>query len=97
MNRLSTIVVIALAGCASNLDTFKKDNLPRAAFEMNCPADQVTATEFDYNTIGLTGCNKKAVYVYLKGTGWVNNTGQSAPDPAAAATPAPSAAAATAQ
>lgn len=48
--------------------------IKRAAFEMECPEDQLQVTDLGGWTIGVTGCGKKAVFKLATGAGWVNNT-----------------------
>ena len=35
----------------------------RAAFDMDCSRDKLTAHDLGSRTVGITGCDKKAVYV----------------------------------
>jgi hypothetical protein len=88
MNRiLAAALLFGISGCVNSLEFFRKDSLSRAAFELNCPVGQTTAIELNPNTIGVSGCSKRSVYLYDPATGyWVNNTGvqsDSSPLPAA--------------
>jgi len=79
VNRMKTngsifVSIVLGIGCASNVDTFKQDTLPRASFELSCPKEQLTVTELSYTEMGVDGCGKKVVFVYVRGQGWVNNT-----------------------
>ncbi len=50
--------------------------LDRAAFDLSCPKkDLVGHTLMNNETIGISGCNRKAVYVLVRGT-WLLNTAQ---------------------
>lgn len=35
----------------------------RAAFDMQCPKQQLNVVELDEGTFGVTGCDKRATYV----------------------------------
>jgi hypothetical protein len=94
--RASIIAVMTLAlgflGCV-NEASFRSEMLPRAAFELGCPADQVVVTSLGEDSFGVAGCGRRAVYMYVARVGFVNNTGVQhdatrAPSPA----PAPQAA-----
>ena len=55
----SAVVALILVGCGAS-----SGDLPsRAAFEMNCPEDKLTWTKFGDDTVGVTGCGQKHVYV----------------------------------
>jgi hypothetical protein len=62
-------------GCVSAADAFRRDALPRAAFELGCPQDQLATTPLGEDRWGVQGCGKKVVYVYSDRIGWVNNSG----------------------
>ena len=72
-------------GCATVTaeSSFKEKALKRAAFELGCPADQLTMTVLERNDglgcagsqMGVSGCGKKAVYVCDRSQNWINNTG----------------------
>jgi len=64
------------------VDDFRKNMLTRVAFEMNCPAADITVQDLSPDQgswlgaqIGVQGCGKKSVYVSSAHNGWVNNTG----------------------
>jgi hypothetical protein len=75
------LVGLLLIGCSHDKRAMKTVTT-RASFEMSCPEDEleltVLATEGARNLatqIGATGCDKKAVYVYLRASDtWVANT-----------------------
>lgn len=63
--------------------------MARVAFELQCPPERITlqalnrhldngfAPELDGDSgaqVGVSGCGKRAVYVYSKGAGWVLNS-----------------------
>ncbi len=63
----------------------KKHLAPRAGFDLGCPASQLEyaplGNRYDgYEMVGVTGCGKKAVYVWLDERGWVLNTANRAAD-----------------
>lgn len=73
-------------------ESFERDGLTRAAFELSCPADQLKLTalrrSFDSypmlgDQVGVEGCGQKSVYVFASGAGWVLNSTAGSP----AATP----------
>jgi hypothetical protein len=37
----------------------------RAAFDLSCPVTSVQSVELSHDTYGVTGCEKKATYVYV--------------------------------
>lgn len=45
--------------------------LERAAFEMNCPKQQMTVFPLDSRTVGVHGCGQRGVYKAVQGAGWV--------------------------
>ena len=57
----------------------------QASFDLNCPSEELVFTDLDTKEAnfqgikvplkwGVTGCEKRAVYVWAKGVGWINNT-----------------------
>ena len=49
-----------ITGCGgANIDQLRT----RAAFDFNCPADQVQFVPLDDRTQGVTGCGQRATYV----------------------------------
>jgi len=74
---------LALSACATE-GSLKK----RATFDFNCPEGQLAVTdlgEWGTGPKGVTGCGKRATYVFAHGQ-WVLNSA----DPAAQANPIPS-------
>lgn len=70
------MMFLALLGCATfDAASFRRTDLSRAAFELNCPPDAVTVTDVGEREVGVSGCGKRAVYVVAANGGWVNNTG----------------------
>lgn len=77
--------VLALAACAvvTAESSFHEKGLPRAVFELGCPADQVQIAVLVRNDglgcagsqIGVQGCGKKATYVCDRAQNWVNDSG----------------------
>jgi len=83
-NLLTISIALVLASCAYNPEKYvnisKEKVLPRASFEMGCPEEEIevkvlTENEVGYpETLGLTGCNRKLVYMRLDGeTDWFLN------------------------
>lgn len=80
------LALVTLSGCAGMTigEHFKKNGLGKAAFAMNCPQDQITliplskpltATMYQGGLdIGVDGCGKRLVYVYVADVGWVLNS-----------------------
>jgi hypothetical protein len=55
--------------------------LDRAAFEMACPPERLTAMLIDKTTIGVMGCDKRGVYVLvpsIAGAKWVLDSTETA-------------------
>ena len=95
---IGVLASLSSVGCGSNADAIRKEVIPRATFELSCPGEQLTGQCLDEscNTVGVSGCGKKATYVYLKqphslSGQWVMNTAggnvQGAPEPAAPTPP----------
>jgi hypothetical protein len=80
--RTSVVNVVTLSGllavfggCVLSEETFRSEVLPRAAFELSCPTDQVAVTRLADDSFGVSGCGRRAVYIYVSRVGYVNNTG----------------------
>ncbi len=64
----------ALVGSKKDFENFTKAPLAKtASFDLGCPADQLTysplGTQSDgYDKVGVTGCSKKATYVFINET-----------------------------
>lgn len=90
---LSTSILLAassLAGCAITLAGSKADFeyqkpllAKTASFDLGCPAEQLVYTPLGnrsdgYEKVGVSGCDKKATYIYLEETQqgriWVKNS-----------------------
>ena len=75
---LSTLALV-LGGCASFGQHKSSAVRTRAAFDLSCPQDKLQVTPLsneamDRATYGVTGCGKKASYVYVPGAGAVLNS-----------------------
>ena len=70
-----TLLVGLAVGCTftGTQKHFQQTGLERAAFDLNCPADQLQVQDLGGSQIGVEGCGQRAVYVYTGGA-WVNNT-----------------------
>jgi hypothetical protein len=72
-------VAVGLLACVPprSLEGFVQPDgggITRAAFELQCPADQLQVVDLGGDAMGVTGCGKRAVYKWTY-SGWVNNTG----------------------
>lgn len=87
---VGVVLAVTMAACVPSLrESFNRDALSRATFELNCPQDQLQMTVLNGNpdshplagaSVGVEGCGKKGVYVYT-GNGWVlNGLSESAAD-----------------
>ena len=94
MTTIRPILVVAVLLCsaawgsyfaASSKKGFEANELKRAAFDLQCPQEQVTVTELvggsvdlpadsEGTVIGVSGCGKQATYKYFKDRGWVVQT-----------------------
>lgn len=77
---LSTLVALLLSsGCApihvGLKDSFMKHGLPKAAFDMDCPKQQLEVTEIGARSMGVRGCGKKQRYQYVDNVGWILESG----------------------
>jgi hypothetical protein len=75
---LSLAVTAAACSTPSATEHFRhpeSGGIKRAAYEMECPADQLHITDLGNWTIAVEGCGKKAIYKAAMGVGWINNTG----------------------
>ena len=82
--RWFSLVVVSLAlslgGCATpawTVEGFKAPDsggIKRAAYELECPEPQLQLSDLGDSTVGVTGCGKKAIYKWVVGAGWVNNS-----------------------
>jgi hypothetical protein len=52
-------VIVGLAGCGASLEQLQA----RAAFDLNCPVDQLQIVPIDQRTQGVRGCGRQAAYV----------------------------------
>jgi len=85
---ISCIVLsVALFGCVGSygsFDYYKRTHedgfLKRASFDMDCPAEELSVVPLGdpkfggYDTLGVTGCDKKITYVRVNSE-WVANVG----------------------
>lgn len=84
-----------LGGCsgyflASSKQGFEATELKRAAFDLQCPVDQVVVTELVSGSvpitpeqagkggggtvIGVSGCSRQATYEFVQEVGWIAQT-----------------------
>lgn len=76
---LLTTLGLSLTGCASFANTKRTAVSSKAAFDLGCPAEQLQLTALSSEameraTYGVTGCGKKASYIYVPGGGAVLNS-----------------------
>ena len=57
---LLSILCLALAGC---MGATSNQLQKRAAFDMECPAAQLTVVQLDKRTRGVRGCGKRVTYI----------------------------------
>jgi hypothetical protein len=78
------LLLVAASGCGLTVrEAFDEYGLKRAAFELQCPKEQLELTALNGSfrsravagrQVGVRGCGKQAVYVLSAGAGWVANT-----------------------
>jgi hypothetical protein len=76
---------MAALGCGATVrQSFADKALERAAFELKCPKQLIELIPLnrgldDRNEqetqVGVRGCGRQTVYVYMKGAGWMSNPG----------------------
>lgn len=88
---LVTLLALGATACGPRQAVLKKEALANgASFDFECPKDKLQFTPLDpephdesyaplfWHTVGVRGCEKKAVYLYQPGFGgeyvWVLNT-----------------------
>jgi hypothetical protein len=96
--------IAAVSGCATSMAKITQTATTRAAFDFECPEASLQAGAIGDTTligatpqspgvertvVGVTGCDRKAVYVVDCVTGACNATLNADVAPAAAASPAP--------
>ncbi len=54
------LFAVTLVGCGSSLESLKK----RAAFDLECPAEQLVISDLGDETKGVAGCGRKATYIH---------------------------------
>jgi hypothetical protein len=64
------IAVLLLAACAGP-HQFSR----RAAFEMNCPEEELEFVQLERNVYGVTGCGNRATYQHICGAAGVIQNG----------------------
>lgn len=83
---------LLFVGCASFANNKRQAVSAKAAFDLSCPADQLrlsplSSENMERATYGVTGCGKKASYVFVPGAGAVLNSPVEAGVVAATGTP----------
>ena len=73
----------SVAGSKGDFEEYKRPSLAKtAAFDFGCPENQLSyaplGSDYDgYDKVGVSGCSKRATYVYLKGN-WIKDSETSA-------------------
>lgn len=78
---LASSLLIACGVYTSTMGSFMDRGMPRAAYELQCPKEQLQVTELGDGAVGVRGCGKQAIYKEVWGAGWVNDSGPSAAKP----------------
>ncbi len=78
---LASSFLIACGVYTSTMGSFMDRGMPRAAYELQCPKEQLQVTELGDGAVGVRGCGKQAIYKEVWGAGWVNDSGPSAAKP----------------
>ena len=77
---LGACTVYNLAG-PENFKSADRGGMRRASFELQCPEKDLAVSDLG-GAVGVTGCGRRAIYKWVQGVGWVNDTGvQNAPPP----------------
>lgn len=75
MRPIPVILAIALAGLLSGCVTIEEQLKKRAAFDLDCPQNEIEITEIEYYaTYGVTGCQTRATYLHSPNGTWVLNS-----------------------
>ncbi len=77
--------LLVVWGCGATVrQSFTENALERAAFELKCPREVIEIVPLNRGLdsrneqetqVGVKGCGKQAVYVYMAGAGWIGNPG----------------------
>lgn len=75
-----TFGVERVSGCGKD-GVYMRDNydgrwfspMEQASFDLSCPREQLKWTLLGEGNVGVTGCEKKARYIFVRRTGWVLN------------------------
>lgn len=75
---------LALSACYTPIrQSFTDHALSRASFEMECPRERLRLTGLNRSLdedpiagaqVGVSGCERRSVYVYSPSSGWVLNS-----------------------
>lgn len=80
MSRVVGVALLAALASLAACHATEKQLRARAAFDLNCPEDQIQITKIDFRTRGVRACGEQATYVEAcQGSGqssctWVLNT-----------------------
>ena len=69
--------LLPLCGCLNGvfINGKERELMSRAAFDLSCPSQQILIHKLDTYTRGVTGCEKKATYVFdMKTDAWMMNS-----------------------
>jgi hypothetical protein len=77
MKILHTTLIISFAACAGAGARTTSQVRTQAAFDLQCPENEVTVVEIDYRaTYGAQGCGRQTTYQYIKGEERVVRNGE---------------------
>ncbi|MBS2025453.1 MAG: hypothetical protein JST92_23890 [Deltaproteobacteria bacterium] len=84
---LALALSLTLCACGMHLiggkawfdDSGKQSLGKRAAFDLSCAEDKLTFAplgegNLDYKMVGVSGCDKKATYLFINNREWVMNS-----------------------
>lgn len=77
--RNRVLALLLISGCASFANNKQTAVRSRATFDLSCPAEQLKLTPLSSEameraTYGVSGCGKKATYVFVPGVGAALNS-----------------------
>jgi len=67
---LTVLVTVTASGCFTP-QAFMNSMGDRTSFELNCPREKLEAVDIGGGAMGVTGCDRRAVYQWVPNTGWV--------------------------
>ncbi len=61
----SLVLGCSVLGCAEGLDNLRDNLRARAAYEFQCPKEQIALEQLATDTVGASGCGHRVSYVRL--------------------------------